>query len=94
MNGTRVHLLKAECENGRLTLLIRIEIDLEHAYKVELTKLERDVLEFILRNGEVTQKKLAEIFGRVKTCRIIKNLEKKGLIERKKNGRTYIVKVV
>ncbi|WP_457753701.1 helix-turn-helix transcriptional regulator [Thermococcus sp.] len=90
----RTHLLKASCENGKLILFLRIEVDLEHAYKVELTELERDVLEFILQNGEVTQKKLSKIFGKVKACRVIQNLEKKGLIERSKKGRTYVIRVV
>ncbi|RLI72652.1 MarR family transcriptional regulator, partial [Candidatus Heimdallarchaeota archaeon] len=39
----RTHLLKARCENGKLILFLRIEVDLEHVYKVELTELERDV---------------------------------------------------
>ena len=90
----RTHLLKARCENGKLILFLRIEVDLEHVYKVELTELERDVLEFILQNGEVTQKKLGKIFGKVKTCRVIQDLEKKGLIERRKKGKTYVIRVI
>ena len=90
----RTRLLKASCENGKLILFLRVEVDLEYVYKVELTTLERDVLEFILQNGEITQKELGKIFGRVKTCRIIQDLEKKGLIERRKKGKTYVIQLV
>jgi len=51
-------------------------------------------LEFILQNGSVTQKELSKRFGKVKACRIIQGLEKKGLIERRKKGRTYVIRVI
>jgi len=90
----RAHLLKARCENGKLILFLRVEVDLEYTYKVELSGLEKDVLEFILQNGCVTQKELSKRFGKVKACRIIQELERKGLIERRKKGKTYVIRVI
>ena len=90
----RTYLLKANCEDGKLILFLRVEVDLEYAYKVELSELEKDVLEFILQNGGVTQKELGRRFGKVKACRIIQDLESKGLIERRKKGKTYVIRVI
>ncbi len=90
----RVHVLKTKCENGKLVLLLRVEIDMNSLYKHELGELERRVLDFILENGEVTQSELSQLFGRAKACRAIKNLKNMGLIRRERKGRTYVVKVV
>ncbi len=90
----RTYLLKASFKNGKLTILLRVEIDLDYVYKVELTELEREILELILQSKGVTQKELSEVFGKVKVCRIIQKLENKGLIEREKKGKTYIIRVV
>lgn len=90
----RVHILRASCEEGKVVLLLRLEVNLDHVYNERLTDSEREILEFIIQKGEVTQKEVGERFGKVKACRIIQTLEKKGLIERKKNGKTYVVKTV
>ncbi len=90
----RVHILREECENGKLVLLLRVEIEMNSLHNHELGELERRMLDLILDNGEVTQSELSQLFGRAKACRAIKNLENKGLIRRERKGRTYVVKVV
>ncbi|WP_461864184.1 helix-turn-helix transcriptional regulator [Thermococcus sp.] len=90
----RVHILREEHENGKLVLLLRVEIEMNSLHNHELGELERRMLDLILDNGEVTQSELSQLFGRAKACRAIKNLENKGLIRRERKGRTYVVKVV
>ncbi len=90
----RVHVLKTKCENGKLVLLLRVEIDMNSLYKHELGDLERKILELIVNKGEVTQRELSRVFGRANTCRVVQNLEKLGLIRRERNGRTYVIRVV
>ncbi|WP_461864415.1 helix-turn-helix transcriptional regulator [Thermococcus sp.] len=90
----RVHVLKTKCKNGKLMLLLRVEIDMNSLYKHELGDLERKILELIVNKGEVTQRELSRVFGRANTCRAVQNLEKLGLIRRERNGRTYVIKVV
>ena len=90
----QVRILKEECENGKLVLLLKVEIEINSLHRHELGELERRVLDFILENGEVTQSELSQLFGRAKACRAVKNLENMGLIRRERKGRTYVVRVV
>jgi len=90
----RVRILKEECENGKLVLLLRVEIEINNLSKHELGELERQILDFILDNGEVTQSELGRLFGRTKVCRAIRNLENIGLVRRERRGRTYVIRVV
>ncbi|NJE62044.1 MarR family transcriptional regulator [Thermococcus sp. 21S7] len=90
----RVRILKEECENGKLVLLLKVEIEINSLHKHELGELERQILEFILDNNEVTQKELSKLFGRANTCRAIRNLEDIGLVRRERKGRTYVIRVV
>lgn len=90
----RVQVIKEECENGKLVLLLKVEIEINSLHKHELGDLERQILEFILGNNEVTQKELSKLFGRAKACRAVKNLENMGLIRRERKGKTYVVRVV
>ena len=90
----RVHILREEYENGKLVLILRVEIEMNSLHNHELGELERRMLDLILDNGEVTQSELSQLFGRAKACRAIKNLKNMGLIRRERKGRTYVVKVV
>ncbi|WP_297435303.1 MarR family transcriptional regulator [Thermococcus sp.] len=90
----RVQILKEECENGKLILLIKVEIEINSLHKHELGELERRILDFILDNGEVTQSELSQLFGRAKACRAIRSLENMGLVRRERKGRTYVIRVV
>jgi len=90
----RVHILKEECENGKLVLLLKVEIEINSLHKHELGESERQILDFILDNNEVTQKELSKLFGRANTCRAIRNLEDMGLVRRERKGRTYVIRVV
>lgn len=90
----RVHILKEECENGKLVLLLKVEIELNNIHKHELGELERQILDFILDNNEVTQKELSKLFGRANTCRAIRNPEDMGLVRRERKRRTYVIRVV
>ncbi len=90
----RVRILKEESENGKLVLLLRVEIEMNSLHKRELGELERQMLDLILEKGEVTQKELSQIFGQVKACRTIKKLENMGIVRRERKGRTYVIRVV
>lgn len=90
----RVHILKEECENGKLVLLLKVEIEINSLHKHEPGESERQILDFILDNNEVTQKELSKLFGRANTCRAIRNLEDMGLVRRERKGRTYVIRVV
>ncbi|WP_456394128.1 helix-turn-helix transcriptional regulator [Thermococcus sp.] len=90
----RVRILKEECENGKLVLILKVEIEINRVHKHELSELERRILEFILDNDEVTQSELSQLFGRAKACRALKNLENMGLVRRERKGRTYVIRVV
>ena len=90
----RVHILREECENGKLVLLLRVEIEINSLHRYGLGELERRILDFILDNDEVTQSELSQLFGRAKAWRAIKNLENMGLVKRERKGRTYVVRVV
>ncbi|QDA30659.1 winged helix-turn-helix transcriptional regulator [Thermococcus indicus] len=90
----RVHVLKEECENGKLVLLLRVEIEVNSLHKHELGDSERQILDLIIDNGEITQKELSQLFGRANACRAVKDLENKGLVRRERKGKTYVIRVV
>ena len=52
---------------------------------------ERQIVEAIIDNPEVTQAKLLKVldFSKPKLWRLIKDLENRGVIERKRHGKTY-----
>ncbi len=85
--------LKEECENGKLVLPLRVEIKVNSLHN-ELGELERQILDFILDNDEVTQSELSRLFGRAQACRAVKDLENKGLVRRERKGRTYVLRMV
>ncbi|ASI98326.1 helix-turn-helix transcriptional regulator [Thermococcus celer] len=90
----RVSILREECENGKLVLLLKIEIEINNLHQHELSDLEGQVLDFILDNNEITQKELGELFGRANACRAVRNLEAMGLVRRERKGKTYVIRVV
>ncbi len=55
---------------------------------------ERLILEEIINTPDISQAELSKVlnFSRQKLWRIIKDLENRGVIERKKYGRTYMLK--
>jgi len=55
---------------------------------------ERYVVENLLKNGgKVPQSIISRELGKVKTFRVVRRLEKKGLIEKERYGKTYIIKL-
>ena len=84
-------VLKSEYRNNRLMLIVKLEINLKADMNTPLTEMERNILELILQNDNMTQKDLGKIYGNVKVHRILQKLENRGLIKRRKNGRTYII---
>ncbi len=90
----RVQVIKEECENGKLVLLLRVELEINSLHKHELGELEGQILDFILENDEVTQSELSRLFGRANACRTIKKLENMGIVRRERKGRTYVIRVV
>ena len=87
-----VKVIRSNIEEGRLVLVLRIELEMSEI-KEELSETEKYVLNMVIANGEVTQKQIAQTLGAVKACRVIHNLEKKGLIRRERKGKTYIIRI-
>jgi uncharacterized membrane protein len=55
---------------------------------------EREIIKKIIENkGKITQSKLSSIFGKVKVFRIVENLRKRGIIEKKKYGKTNLIEL-
>ncbi|WP_048149803.1 helix-turn-helix transcriptional regulator [Palaeococcus ferrophilus] len=89
-----VQILQAKFENGMMTMLFEVKIGLEDLQNLSLNDSEKQVLDVLLSKGELTQKELGEMLGRVNACRIIRSLESKGLVERERKGRTYVIRVI
>jgi len=55
---------------------------------------ERETVETIIKNRDITQAKLTRIlnFSKPKLWRLIKDLESRGVVERKRYGKTYILR--
>lgn len=55
---------------------------------------EREIIKKIVENnGKITQSKLSSYFGKVKTFRTIENLRKRGIVEKKRYGKTNIIEL-
>ena len=55
---------------------------------------EKEVIRKLLENkGEISQSKLSQSFGKVKTFRILENLKKREIIEKEPYGKTNIIKL-
>ena len=65
--------------------------------KAMLDMLQGDEREVILKlienNGEVSQSKLSEVFGKVKTFRVLEGLKKRGIVMKESYGKTNMVKL-
>lgn len=66
-----------------------------HSVLPVLTESERKIMEILLREKTIDQRKIVREtdFSKAKVSRIIKNLEERGLIERISKGRTNIIKL-
>jgi uncharacterized membrane protein len=58
-----------------------------------LDKDEKKALEEISKTGELEQKKISEIFDKIKAHRVIKKLNEKGIIEIIRTGKTNKIKL-
>ncbi|WP_297509241.1 MarR family transcriptional regulator [Thermococcus sp.] len=90
----KVQVLKKKYGDGKIVMILRVEVDVNNLPNYELGDVETRILDLLLDNEEITQRQLSQLFGRTKACRAIKNLENMGLIRREKKGRTYVVRVV
>ncbi len=90
----KVQVLKKTCEDGKIVMMLRVEIDVNNLHEHELGEVETKILDLLLDNEETTQRQLSQLFGRTKTCRAIQNLEKLGLVKRERKGKTYLIKVI
>jgi len=56
---------------------------------------ERKVIEIVMEKGEVSQEELPELtgFSKPKISRLLKDLVDRKVVERKKFGKTYLVKL-
>lgn len=53
---------------------------------------ERKILENLLRNGEVWQSEISREIGKVKAHRVIKKLLMKGIVEKIRKGKSFIIR--
>jgi len=89
-----IEVLESGYENDNIILLVKLTVNLKEDVNSNLSELEKEVLEFIVKNNSVTQKDLGKAFGSVKAHRLVRRLENKGLIKRRRSGRTYIIKLI
>ncbi|NJE55700.1 MarR family transcriptional regulator, partial [Thermococcus sp. 21S9] len=63
--------------------------------KVEILRSDEEKIIELLKNGPVLQSELVKRLGvsKAKVSLLLKDMEKKGLIERVKEGRSYLVKL-
>ena len=65
--------------------------------KVMLDMLPNDEKEMILRlvgnNGEISQSKLSQLFGKVKAFRTVESLKKRGIVLKESYGKTNMIKL-
>ncbi len=54
---------------------------------------ERKIIEKLLEKDYILQSEISEELGKVKAHRVIKKLEERGIIERSKHGKTYIIRL-
>jgi hypothetical protein len=55
---------------------------------------EKEIIRKIMENkGEISQSKLSQSFGKVKTFRILENLKKRGVIEKEPYGKTNMIRL-
>jgi len=55
---------------------------------------EKEVVKKIIENkGEIFQSKLSSLFGKVKTCRVIANLVRRGIVFKEPYGKTNKIKL-
>jgi uncharacterized membrane protein len=90
----KIQIMKAKYESKDLILLLKLKINMKEDINVDLNKTEKKIIEIILHKEEITQKALGDIFGRVKAYRTVRKLENKGLVKRKRYGKTYIIKLL
>ena len=74
-------------ENGLNRKIIKAIINL-------LPQNESEIIKMLIDNdGSLTQSKISSVLGKVKAFRSIKSLEKKGLVEKEKYGKTNMIKI-
>jgi len=55
---------------------------------------EKEIVRKLLDSGgEITQSRLSQSFGKVKTFRVLENLKKRGIIEKEPYGKTNVIRL-
>lgn len=88
---------------GSLTyyfMFIRLEESKEKRSEIVQSMLEmlhvdeKEIIKKIIENkGEILQSKLSDVFGKVKTFRIIENLARRGIVSKESYGKTNKIKL-